>query len=69
MRPTGVPAPDPLELDAALAVLPQRQREAIVLRYLADLADEDIAAAMSCRPATVRSLVRRGLQRMRKKLS
>jgi RNA polymerase sigma factor (sigma-70 family) len=49
----------------ALARLAYRQRAALVLRFYDDLPDEDIAAALGCRPATVRSLVRRGLAHLR----
>jgi RNA polymerase sigma-70 factor (sigma-E family) len=50
---------------AALLSLPQRQRAAIVLRYYEDLHESDIADLLHCRPATVRSLVARGLQALR----
>ena len=43
-----------------LASLSHRQRAALVLRYLYDVPDEDIAAALGCRTATVRSLTSRG---------
>jgi DNA-directed RNA polymerase specialized sigma24 family protein len=41
--------------------LPTRQRGAIALRYLCGLDDPSIAAALGVRPATVRSLIHRGL--------
>jgi RNA polymerase sigma-70 factor (sigma-E family) len=50
---------------ASLLALPPRQRAAIVLRYYADLPDSEIADVLRCRPATVRSLVARGLERLR----
>ena len=53
------------ELRDALAALPARQRAAVVLRYFCDLPDGEIARALDCRPATVRSLVRRGLAQLR----
>jgi RNA polymerase sigma factor (sigma-70 family) len=49
----------------ALARLPYRQRAALVLRYYEDRGDGEIAQALRCRPATVRSLVHRGLERLR----
>lgn len=49
----------------ALATLPPRQRAALVLRYYEDCAEADIATALGCRPATVRSLVARGLTTLR----
>lgn len=52
-----------------LARLPSRQRAAIVLRIHLDLPDREIAEHLGCEEATVRSLVRRGLDRLRKELS
>jgi RNA polymerase sigma-70 factor (sigma-E family) len=52
-------------LRSALLRLPLRQRSALVLRYFEDLPDATIAELLRCRPATVRSLVARGLQRLR----
>jgi RNA polymerase sigma factor (sigma-70 family) len=54
-----------VELRDALIALPIRQRSAIVLRYLCDLPEEEIAASLKCRRATVRTLVRRGLIELR----
>jgi len=65
-----------VELDAdAIAVrdvlerLPERQREVLVLRYYADLKIDDIAAALGCRPGTVKSLIHRGLARLQEELA
>jgi RNA polymerase sigma-70 factor (sigma-E family) len=52
-------------LKAALLELPERQREAIVLRFYLDLPDRETAEALRCRPGTVRSLVSRGMQTLR----
>jgi RNA polymerase sigma-70 factor (sigma-E family) len=49
----------------ALLSLPQRPRAAIVLRYYEDLPESEIADLLRCRPATVRSLVARGLEALR----
>ena len=54
-----------IELRDALIALPIRQRSAIVLRYLCDLSEEEIAANLKCRRSTVRTLVRRGLAELR----
>jgi RNA polymerase sigma factor (sigma-70 family) len=54
-----------IELRDALMALPLRQRSAIVLRYLCDLPEEEIAASLKCRRSTVRTLVRRGLAELR----
>lgn len=49
----------------ALLGLPPRQRAAIVLRYYEDLHESQIAEVLRCRPATVRSLISRGLEALR----
>jgi len=54
------------ELFDALAVLPSRQRAALVLRFYEDLSEADIAVALGCRPGTVKSLLHRGLAELRK---
>ena len=51
---------------SALLTLPARQRAAIVLRYYEDLPEAEIADLLRCRPATVRSLVARGLETLRR---
>ena len=56
------------ELWDALATLGDRHRTAIVLRFYEDLPDAAIAEALGCRPATVRTLVRRGLHALRKEI-
>ena len=69
-----LPAPEPVmadhdEMFDALAQLPWRQQAALVLRFHVDLAEPDIAVALGCRPATVRSLIHRALATLRKDLS
>jgi RNA polymerase sigma factor (sigma-70 family) len=54
---------------AALQRLPVKYRAALALRYYDDLPDDQIAIALDCRPATVRSLVHRGLDLLRKELT
>jgi RNA polymerase sigma-70 factor (sigma-E family) len=49
----------------ALARLPQRQRRAVVLRYLSDLSIADTAVALGCEEGTVRSLTSQGISRLR----
>lgn len=56
-------------LSDLLRTLPERQRTALVLRYFHDLPDDEIAAALGCRQATVRSLLSRGLATMRTRSS
>lgn len=50
---------------ARVALLPDKQRGAIALRYLADLAYAEIAAALDCSEAAARQNVRAGLARLR----
>jgi RNA polymerase sigma factor (sigma-70 family) len=59
-------APTGDEMFDALATLSPSQRTAVVLRFYEDLSDEDIAARLGVRPATVRSLIHRGLARLSK---
>lgn len=56
------------ELHDVLLRLPYRQRAAVVLRYYADLSEQEIAAVLGCRPGTVGSLIHRGLASLRKVL-
>jgi RNA polymerase sigma factor (sigma-70 family) len=71
-------APDPesatmpsemVELRDALLSLKWEQRSAIVLRFVLDLDDVEIASLLGCRRATVRSHVARGLARLRREVS
>ena len=50
---------------AALRDLPDRQREALVLRYYADLSEADIATAMGISRGAVKSHTSRGMAAMR----
>jgi RNA polymerase sigma-70 factor, ECF subfamily len=52
-------------LGAALGELPARQRLALALRYVHDLADAEIAAALDCREGTVHALLSRGRRTLR----
>ena len=66
LDPPPAGAPDYLvELRDILLRLPERQRAAIALRYIERLEDHEIAAALECRRATVRSLIARGLKTLR----
>ena len=56
-------------LIAALAQLPGRQREVLVLRFYADLSVEDAAVATGASPGTVKSHTSRGLSRLRELLA
>jgi RNA polymerase sigma factor (sigma-70 family) len=54
-----------LDLQRALLDLPKRQREAVVLRYIADLSEADVAALLGCSPGTIKSHLNRGTTRLR----
>lgn len=53
------------DVRSALCVLRPRQRAVIILRYWDDLTDTQIAEALGCKEATVRSLLSRARSRMR----
>jgi RNA polymerase sigma-70 factor (ECF subfamily) len=53
-------------LAAALSGLPARQRLALALRYVHDLSDAEIAAALGCREGTVHALLSRGRRTLRR---
>lgn len=57
-----------LDLRAALARLPPRQRVAVVLRYYCDLSIDDTAREMGCTPGNVKSQSARGLDSLRRLL-
>jgi len=52
-------------LREALLGLPIRQRTAIVLRFYEDLSEATTAETMRCRPGTVKSLVSKGMDKLR----
>ena len=56
---------DRLDLVAALRALPRRQREVVVLRYLADLPEAAVADALGCSAGAVKQHASRGLSALR----
>jgi RNA polymerase sigma-70 factor (sigma-E family) len=56
------------ELWRALRRLTQRQRAAIVLRFYEDLPEIEVAEILQCAPGTVKSLVSRGLEKLRNEI-
>lgn len=54
-----------LSVREAIATLPSRQREAVVLRYLADLSLADVAEAMGCAVGTVKATLHHALGSLR----
>jgi RNA polymerase sigma factor (sigma-70 family) len=63
-------APAPATPDDALwtavEALPDRQRSAVVLRIVADLAHRDVAAAIGCSEEAARRSLHEGLSKLRK---
>ena len=57
-----------LLLRAGLDELPDRHREAIVLRFFEALSVEETAIAMSCAPGTIKATVHQALRALRNKL-
>jgi RNA polymerase sigma factor (sigma-70 family) len=57
-----------IALVAALQCLPRRQRDAIVLRYLAGYPEREVAACLHVSPNTVKTHTRRGLETLRRLL-
>lgn len=55
-------------LVAALRRLPRRQREVVVLRYLADLPEAEVAAQLRTSVGSVKTHAHRGLARLRAEL-
>jgi RNA polymerase sigma factor (sigma-70 family) len=66
--PGGEPGPEPpdTELHGALAALPDKQRGAVVYRYLADLSYADVAALLECSEAAARRSASDGIGRLRR---
>ncbi|WP_406071602.1 sigma-70 family RNA polymerase sigma factor [Micromonospora sp. NBC_01638] len=60
--------PEATVVRAALVRLNPRQRAAVFLRYYLDLPEIEIAAALACRPGTVKSLLSRALAVLREHL-
>ena len=59
-------ATDRVDLQRALAGLSKRQREVVALRYIADLPEETVAAALGCSTGTVKQHASRGLAALRR---
>jgi DNA-directed RNA polymerase specialized sigma24 family protein len=73
VRPLSVGALDPnvslrLDLVRALHSLPRRQREVVVLRYLADWSEQDVATELGCSLGAVKAYGARGLGALRRGL-
>lgn len=55
-------------LVAALEALSRRQRDVVVLRYLAGASEEDVSRALGIAPGTVKTHLRRALEALRARL-
>ena len=65
----GHHAAERIELVRALADLSRRQREVVVLRYLADLPEAEVARQLGCSAGTVKQHASRGLEALRSALT
>ncbi|HXP36448.1 MAG TPA: sigma-70 family RNA polymerase sigma factor [Solirubrobacteraceae bacterium] len=54
------------QLWAAVGELPERQRSAVVLRFVADMRHREIAESIGCSEEAARSSLREGLNKLRK---
>ncbi|HEX3792872.1 MAG TPA: sigma-70 family RNA polymerase sigma factor [Acidimicrobiales bacterium] len=66
--PLAVFNPEVDEVIELLKRLPDRQRHAIALRYYADMDVAQIAQALDCPTGTVKSLLHRGIEGLRKEM-
>jgi RNA polymerase sigma-70 factor, ECF subfamily len=53
------PSSDRIDVERAVATLPRRQREVVVLRYLLDMGTSDVAAVLKVSEGTVKSSLAR----------
>ncbi len=77
-RPRRVVESEPLDAEAALIVrtalvaalrsLPRRQRQVVAMRYLSDMREDEVAAALGVSPSTAGTHLRRGLDALRRDL-
>jgi len=60
--------PEPDYLGDALARLPARERIALILRHYEGFSEQQIAETLHCPPGTVKTLLHRGTQRLRRQI-
>ncbi len=65
---TPGPSGERIDLIRALRRLSKRQREVVMLRYVADLPEADVAAALGCSVGTVKQHASRGLASLRARM-
>lgn len=61
-------AAERIDLQRALRALPRRQRDVVVLRYLADQSEADVAATLGVSVGSVKTHASRGLAALRTRL-
>lgn len=64
-REHGADLSEAVAVRAAVARLPRRQKQALVLRYFEDLSVADTAEVMGCSPGTVKALTSQAIVRLR----
>jgi RNA polymerase sigma-70 factor (ECF subfamily) len=57
---------DVIDVRAAVAALPRRQRQAVVLRYYVDLPVDDVATVMGCRPGTAKAHLHQAIEALQR---
>jgi len=67
--PTPADPADVIELRRAIAALPARKRECVVLRYLLGLSEAETADALGISVGTVKSQTHKGLRMLRERLA
>ena len=60
--------PERVDLHRAIRSLPRRQREVVVLRYIADMSEAAVAEALGCSVGTVKTHASRALVSLRRVL-
>jgi RNA polymerase sigma factor (sigma-70 family) len=66
--PVPEPTTERVDIANALQSLSAKQRAAVLLRYYVDLPVDEIARALAVPPSTAKSLIRRGLDRLRREI-
>jgi RNA polymerase sigma-70 factor (sigma-E family) len=64
-KPAPTAHDDRVDLHRALATLPRRQREVVLLRYVADLPEQEVARQLECSTGSVKTHASRGLAALR----
>jgi DNA-directed RNA polymerase specialized sigma24 family protein len=65
---SSLPGPEGEDLWASVRSLPEKQRAAVVLRFVNDLSHRDIARVLECSEAAARRSLHEGLTKLRREL-